>query len=98
MNIDVNMENPEFLEICICRRSFYTPGALKMHLRSCAKSKKRTFGALDQAKDLWKTSKRQRFGSSNQGGSQRSVDPQASDKTVEEASSPMLNNEVAIYK
>jgi hypothetical protein len=49
----------DFLTTCICKRTFYTLGSLKKHLRSCTQSKKWTFGALDCAKDQWRAKKKQ---------------------------------------
>jgi hypothetical protein len=50
-----------FCEICVCGRSFHSPGALKGHKRSCSKSKKRLSGALQKAKDNWVSRKRIRI-------------------------------------
>jgi hypothetical protein len=67
MNADVNLTTDadhiqtSFIEVCVCGRSFCTPGAMKKHLRACTKSKKRLSGALDKAKDLWRTRKRRRL-------------------------------------
>ena len=50
-----------FNETCGCGRTFYFPGALKNHQRSCAKTKKRLANALGKAKDLWMSRKRKRL-------------------------------------
>ncbi|KIM77688.1 hypothetical protein PILCRDRAFT_90994 [Piloderma croceum F 1598] len=50
-----------FKETCSCGRTFYFPGALKNHQRSCAKTKKRLASALGKAKDLWTSRKRKRL-------------------------------------
>jgi len=47
-----------FKETCSCGRTFYFPGALKNHQRSCTKTKKRLASALGKAKDLWTSRKR----------------------------------------
>jgi hypothetical protein len=50
-----------FKEICSCGRTFYFPGALKNHQRTCAKTKKRLASALGKARDLWTSRKRKRL-------------------------------------
>jgi hypothetical protein len=46
---------------CTCGRSFSQPGPLKHHQRNCLTRKKRLFGALEKAKEIWTSKKRKRF-------------------------------------
>jgi len=63
--------NSRVLETCICGRSFYAAGALRKHLRSCEKGKKRMSGAIDRARDLWRSRKKQRLDTPGPGLSQQ---------------------------
>lgn len=46
---------------CVCGRSHDRPGTLALHQRSCGKTKKRLFGALEKAKDTWNAKKKRRL-------------------------------------
>jgi hypothetical protein len=45
-------------EVCVCGRTFCQPGALKKHLHSCSKSKKRLSLAIAKAKEFWSRKRR----------------------------------------
>ena len=47
-----------FAEICVCGRSFSHIFAWSNHRRTCQQSKKRLSGALDKAKEVWKSRKK----------------------------------------
>jgi ferric-dicitrate binding protein FerR (iron transport regulator) len=85
MDADINLDNAEYLETCACGRTFYSPGALKKHLRSCGTNKKRRAGALDRAKDLWREMKRRRLESDNNLGLSRQTAQSSSDQTRSKA-------------
>jgi hypothetical protein len=70
-----------FKEICSCGRTFYFPGALKNHQRTCAKTKKRLASALGKARDLWTSRKRKRLDI---------VEPQQIQSHAEQSTTEML--------
>lgn len=47
-----------FTERCACGREFYTPGAVSNHKRTCKKAKTRRFGALEKAKEVFRSAKK----------------------------------------
>lgn len=55
------MDTAPAQRICICGRTFLQPGALKKHLNSCSKSKKRMSVALGKAQEGWTSRKRKRI-------------------------------------
>jgi hypothetical protein len=59
--MDSNRSEADSTHTCTCGRSFLQPGPLKHHQRSCLKNKKRLFGVLEKAKEVWTSKKRQRL-------------------------------------
>ena len=57
-------ESPAQLS-CICGRIFSQPNALTKHSQSCRSSKKRLANALEQARRVWKGTKRRRLQNDN---------------------------------
>jgi hypothetical protein len=57
----MDLDATAFHESCACGRTFYFPGALKNHHRSCTRTKKRLARALDKARSSWVRRKRQRL-------------------------------------
>lgn len=47
-----------FSERCACGREFYTPGAASNHTRTCKRAKARRSGALEKAKEVFRSAKR----------------------------------------
>lgn len=50
--------NSTFLERCACGREFYTSGAASNHTRTCKKAKTRRSGALEKAREAFRSVKR----------------------------------------
>lgn len=55
----------DFLETCVCGRTFYQMGAFNVHRRSCKAVKKHLSGALVQAKAALSARKRRRIDLNN---------------------------------
>jgi hypothetical protein len=59
--MDPNFDR-EYVETqCGCGRSFLSPGALKIHQRSCSKRKRRLDKAIEKAREIWSSRKRRRL-------------------------------------
>jgi hypothetical protein len=72
MEVDSDNATPSY-QACICGRSFYQPGPFKKHQRSCPKSKKRLSSALEKAKEVWTSNKKQRILNIGQGAGSSST-------------------------
>jgi hypothetical protein len=52
---------PAWCQVCVCSRTFSVPQAYTFHKRSCQKTRKRLSSALDKAKEVWQSKKRQKM-------------------------------------
>ena len=50
-------------QVCICRRTFASHGALRFHQRTCQQGKKRTSSVLNAAKEKWESRKKRKLAS-----------------------------------
>ena len=87
---------PAWCQVCVCGRTFSAPQAYTFHKRSCQKTKKRLFSALDKAKEVWQSKKRRKKETMQ---SPTAENPTVRNEAVEQESSDvplMLQHEVRL--
>jgi hypothetical protein len=88
---------PAWSQSCACGRTFSVPQAYTYHKRSCQKTKKRLFGALEKAREVWQAKKRQRMDQLENAAKDPSAGPSnlAPEHVLTEASTPVSNLRVS---
>jgi hypothetical protein len=84
--------------VCVlCGRTFAQNNAFSIHQCNCKKTKILLSGALNQAKELWRSKKWQQIEVNNLAGSSCHTDVHSDTKDIDSTLIPSHNNEVCVY-